>query len=95
MQDGKNPREGAELIDAATARQERLWFGLRTVDGIELSAAEIASIEASRRYAELQEVGYSVLEGGCLRLTESGFLLADALGLELERILEDSDHAAA
>ena len=92
---GKSPRDGAERIDPATARQERLWFGLRTIEGVVLAEVEVARIQSSGRFAELTAAGYAIFEGGRLHLTETGFLLADALGLELERILEDSEYAAA
>ena len=52
-------------------------------------------MQSNPRFAELQKAGYSVLEDDRLRLTDAGFLLADALGLELERILEDGEDAAA
>lgn len=92
---GASPREGGEFIDAATARRERLWFGLRTVEGVRLTAVEAAVMRRSRRFAEMREVGYSVLEGNRLRVTDAGFLLADALAIDLERILEDCENAAA
>lgn len=91
---GESPREDGEQIAPATARSEWLWLGLRTADGVELAGDEAARIRASGRFAELAAAGYAGLAGNCLYLTGAGFLLADALGLELERILEDSEYAA-
>ena len=91
---GESPREGGERIAPETARSERLWLGLRTVDGVELASDEAARVRASGRFAELAVAGYAELAGDRLYLTGAGFLLADALGLELERILEDSEYAA-
>lgn len=92
---GQSPRDGDEQIDEDTARQERLWLGLRTIEGVALAPGDIQRMQSNPRFAELQKAGYSVLEDDRLRLTDAGFLLADSLGLELERILEDSEDAAA
>ena len=51
-------------------------------------------MRVSGRFAELAVAGYAELAGDRLYLTGAGVLLADALGLELERILEDSEYAA-
>ena len=70
-------------------------MGLRTIEGVALAPGDIQRMQSNPRFAELQKAGYSVLEDDRLRLTDAGFLLADSLGLELERILDDSEDAAA
>jgi oxygen-independent coproporphyrinogen-3 oxidase len=90
----ESPREGGEKIDADTARREHLWFGLRTIAGVQLNENKVAQVRESARFADLEAAGYAMVEGQSLRLTGPGLLLADALGIELERILEDSEYAA-
>ena len=89
MDQGRSPCAGEETIAPDTARRERLWLGLCTIEGIELTEEEVGRVQSSRRFADLAKVGYAVLEGQRLRLTRAGFLLADALCLELERVVED------
>ena len=89
MHQGRSPCAGEEPIAPDMARREYLWLGLRTIEGIELTEEEVSRVQSSRRFADLEEVGYAVLEGQKLRLTRTGFLLADALSLELDRIVEE------
>ena len=89
MDQGRSPCAGEETIAPDTARRERLWLGLCTIEGIELTEEEVGRVQSSRRFADLAKVGYAVLEGQRLRLTRAGFLLADALCLELERVVEE------
>ena len=89
MHQGRSPCSGEETIDPDTARRERLWMGLRTIEGIELTEEEVGRVQSSKRFAELEKVGYATLEGQRLRLTRAGFLLADALSVELDRIVEE------
>ena len=89
MDQGWSPCAGEETIAPDTARRERLWMGLRTVEGIELTEEEIGRVQSSKRFDDLEKVGYVALKGQRLRLTRAGFLLADALCLELDRIVEE------
>jgi len=89
MHQGRSPCIGEETIAPGTARRERLWLGLRTIEGVELTEQEVGRLHSSRHFAELEKVGYTALEGQRLHLTRAGFLLADALSLELERIVEE------
>ena len=95
LENGESPREGREFIDPDTARRERLWLGLRTANGIQLSESEVSQMQESKRFADLVALGYARLEGQRLYLTDPGLVLADALGLELEKILEDRAYVAA
>ncbi len=89
MAQGQSPCTGEEAIAPDTARRERLWMGLRTIEGIELTEEEVGRVQSSKRFDDLEKVGYVALEGQRLRLTRAGFLLADALSLELDQIVED------
>ena len=89
MHQGQSPCTGEETISPGEARRERLWLGLRTIEGVKLTEAEIDRLQGSRRFADLEKVGYAVLESQRLRLTRAGFLLADALSLELDRVVEE------
>ena len=89
MDQGRSPCAGEETIAPDTARRERLWMGLRTIEGVELTEEEVDRVQSSRCFADLEEVGYVALEGQKLHLTRAGFLLADALSLELDRIVEE------
>ena len=89
MDQGRSPCVGEETIAPDTARRERLWLGLRTTEGIELTEEEVGRLQSSKYFADLTEVGYAVLEGQRLRLTRAGFLLADALSLKLDQIVEE------
>ena len=86
---GRSPCAGEETIAPDTARRERLWLGLRTIEGVELAEEEVGRLQGSKRFEDLEKVGYVVLESQRLRLTRAGFLLADALSLELDRIVEE------
>ena len=89
MDQGRSPCTGGETINPDVARRERLWLGLRTIEGVELTKTEVGRVQSSRCFADLAKIGYAVLEGQKLRLTRTGFLLADALSLELDRIVEE------
>ncbi|MXX36922.1 MAG: radical SAM family heme chaperone HemW [Gemmatimonadetes bacterium] len=89
MHQGRSPCAGEETIAPDTARRERLWLGLRTIEGVELTEEEVGRMQGSKRFDDLEKVGYLVLESQRLRLTRAGFLLADALSLELDRIVEE------
>ena len=89
MDQGQSPCAGEETISPDAARRERLWMGLRTIEGIELTAKEVGRVQSSKRFDDLEKVGYVALKGQRLRLTRAGFLLADALSLELDRIVEE------
>jgi oxygen-independent coproporphyrinogen-3 oxidase len=85
---GDSPQVGFEYIDANTARRERVWMGLRTNEGVELGFEEQLTLQRQERFAALLEAGYILLDGARLRLQKTGFLLADALGVEVVSLLE-------
>ena len=63
MAQGQSPCTGEETIAPDTARRERLWMGLRTIEGIELTEEEIGRVQSSKRFDDLKKVGYVALEG--------------------------------
>ena len=86
---GRSPCSGEETIGPDTARRERLWMGLRTIEGVELTEEEVGRVQSSKRFDNLEKAEYVALEGQRLRLTREGFLLADALSVELDRVVEE------
>ncbi len=88
VEGGGSPRAGHEYIDDATARREQVWMGLRTIEGVELELEEQVLLQQETRFQALLEAGYLYLDGKRLYPHDKGFLLADALGVELMDLLE-------
>jgi oxygen-independent coproporphyrinogen-3 oxidase len=86
LEAGRLPIDGAERLDAGQALAERLFLGLRTADGVPRAAldARAAATPALRRRLD-GWLAERLLEadGDRVRLTERGFLLSDALFVEL------------
>jgi oxygen-independent coproporphyrinogen-3 oxidase len=83
---GTLPVETAERLTPRQRQAEQLILGLRMSDGVPAAAlAERAVAEPTlaRRIEEWQRAGHLLVEGGRARLTESGFLLSDALFVDL------------
>ncbi len=72
-------RAGEEPPDEERCRRDRLWLGLRTCAGVELEAEESRRLAASALWPRLRAHGHATLDGRCLRLTERGFAVADAV----------------
>jgi oxygen-independent coproporphyrinogen-3 oxidase len=79
LAEGRLPIAGTERIGRGRRRLEVLAVGLRRVEGIGLEW--ISEKQAPVR--DLVRDGLAVVGGGRLRLTEKGFLLADAIAAEL------------
>jgi oxygen-independent coproporphyrinogen-3 oxidase len=80
------PIDSAERLTAAQALAERLFLGLRTTDGVSREALETrmaASPALRRRVDAWLADGLMEADGERVRLTERGFLLSDALFVEL------------
>src|SRR5438128_6971743 len=80
---GRAPHEGSESLDPVTARHERLWLQLRTCEGATLQPLELQTLLSAPKFQAMLEAGLVHLEALRLRLTPSGFLLADAIGVEV------------
>jgi len=85
---GGTPCEGSERLDAVAARHERLWLQLRTCDGTILQPSELQTLLSAPKFQAMLEAGLVHLQALHLRLTPPGFLLADAIGLEVLTVLE-------
>jgi putative oxygen-independent coproporphyrinogen III oxidase len=78
--------ETAERLTPSQRLAERLILGLRTSDGVPAAwLAERAGGEPAlaRRLEQWQAAGHLLLHDGRARLTESGFILSDALFVDL------------
>jgi oxygen-independent coproporphyrinogen III oxidase len=85
---GCAPCEGTERLDPVAARHERLWLQLRTCEGAILQPSELQTLLSALKFQAMLEAGLVHLQALRLRLTPSGFLLADAIGVEVLTILE-------
>jgi oxygen-independent coproporphyrinogen-3 oxidase len=83
---GRLPIETFERLTPRQALGERLILGLRTADGVPAAwLAERAADEPglAARVADWRQAGLLVPDGARIRLTEAGFLLSDALFVDL------------
>jgi oxygen-independent coproporphyrinogen-3 oxidase len=83
---GRLAIDTAECLTPRQARAEALILGLRTSEGVPAAALdERAGDDAALRdrLAGWREQGWLVAEGDRVRLTEAGFLVSDALFVEL------------
>jgi oxygen-independent coproporphyrinogen III oxidase len=85
---GCAPYEGTERLDPVAARHERLWLQLRTCEGTILQSSELQTLLSAPKFQAMLEAGLVHLQALRLRLTPSGFLLADAIGVEVLTMLE-------
>ena len=86
LEAGALPIDTSERLTTAQALAERLFLGLRTADGVPREALEAraATTPALRRRIDAWRAdGLLEADGNRVRLTERGFLLSDALFVEL------------
>lgn len=88
VEGGRLPVDDWERLDGSQIRGERLILGLRLVDGIPSEALDERTANdpaLARRLDEWRARGLleATPTGGRVRLTEAGFLLSDALFVEL------------
>ncbi len=86
LEDDRLPVETWERLTARQRLAERLILGLRTSDGVDAVSLEarVADDPALRRRVETwREAGWLAPLGGRVALTEAGFLVSDALFVEL------------
>ena len=81
-------REGEECIDSTTSQHEYLWLGLRTTQGVSLTADQTERLNNAGRFRHMRDAGLLELQDRRLRLTQRGFLLADSMGIEVSELLE-------
>ncbi len=87
---GGDPLQKEEVLRPDEKRLERLFLGLRTIRGVDLdSFREEFGIDLRKIHRSLleiyQERGLSFFEGGFLKLTPEGLVLADEIAVELAR----------
>jgi oxygen-independent coproporphyrinogen III oxidase len=86
LEAGALPIETSERLTARQQDSERLFLGLRLADGVPGAAlaARVAQAPAlARRIATWREAGLLADRGGNVALTEAGFLVSDALFVDL------------
>jgi putative oxygen-independent coproporphyrinogen III oxidase len=86
LEEPRLPIDTSERLNDHQALAEALILGLRTTDGVESSvlATRVADDPTlRRRIAAWRDQGLLVDDGSRARLTEAGFLLSDALFVEL------------
>ena len=74
---GRDPKEGEEVLTSENRADERVYLGLRTSAGLDLTEPELVK---ARRWVE---AGWATLRGTLLRLTPEGWLRLDALAADL------------
>lgn len=84
---GRSPEAGGEVLDPVAARAEAMWLGLRTSAGAVLPP-EVAGRE---RFRALVAAGFLERHGERVGLTRRGFVLADALSVELMELIEGAE----
>lgn len=87
---GLPPSGDAETLTPRQRAAEALWLGMRRSEGVDLAAVENrVGIDPSRAFAaELEAMaraGSIQLDGGHLRLTDAGLLVADVVGARILR----------
>jgi oxygen-independent coproporphyrinogen-3 oxidase len=87
---GQSTRAGDERIDSTTSLQERLWLGLRTTEGVNLTPGQTEQLNRAGRFHHMRAAGLLELRDGHLKLTQRGFLLADSMGIEVTELLEEA-----
>ena len=80
---GRSGEAGAERLSAEQTRLEAVWLGLRTARGLDLGSSTAS--EAARATAQRWEArGLAVVGKDRVRLTPKGWLLLDALAVEID-----------
>ncbi len=83
--EGILPLEGEERLSPGAVRLERIWLGLRTLQGVSRTGLPDGAVRLLDRW--VQE-GLGVSRGEGIRLTPEGWLLLDHLAVELDGALE-------
>lgn len=78
---GESPIAGQEVLDQAAWRLERIWLGLRARRGVSLASIPERAAAVTERWVGR---GWARTEAGRLRLAVEGWLLLDALAIELD-----------
>ena len=85
---GDSAIAGHEVLDRAALRLERIWLGLRARAGVPVATIPARAAAATERWIRR---GLARAEAGRLRLTVEGWLLLDALALELDEAVTNRE----
>lgn len=77
---GRSPAQAGERLDATDRRIERVMLEMRLADGVEL---DVFTQPERARVQDVVDTGLGVIDGGRLKLTLHGRLLADGVVLTL------------
>ncbi|MEO7368166.1 MAG: radical SAM family heme chaperone HemW [Gemmatimonadaceae bacterium] len=77
LSSGTSVVEGAELLTEDNRRAEKVYLGLRTIDGYQAGAADVATAGLWRTE------GWATVENNVIRLTPEGWLRLDSLAAGL------------
>jgi oxygen-independent coproporphyrinogen-3 oxidase len=77
LAESRDPMEGQEVLTPENRAAEAVYLGLRTIDGLDLGAEEIARVQP------WIAAGWGALAGTRLRLSPLGWLRLDALAADL------------
>lgn len=80
LESGGTAREAEEVVGAEESRLEHAWLGLRTSAGVSVSGLTAAQRELAERWSG---AGWATIGGERVRLTARGWLLLDALAVDL------------
>lgn len=80
LMEGRDPLGGEEVLSKEEADAERVYLGLRTVDGLPLDP------ELARHVQPWEAAGWALLNGSRVRLTPAGWLRLDALASSLTTV---------
>ncbi len=78
---GDSAIAGHEVLDRAALRLERIWLGLRARGGVSMASIPARATAVAERWMRRD---WARVEAGRLRLTVEGWLLLDALAIELD-----------
>lgn len=76
---GQSPAQAREVLDSESRRVERVLLGVRLVDGHPVADLTSRGAAAAQRHAADGLLDAAALDGGVLRLTRRGRLLADTV----------------
>ncbi len=82
---------GREVLDEAALRLERIWLGLRARAGVDVASMPARASAVTDRWVRR---GWARAEAGRLRLTVEGWLLLDALAIELDEVVTNRREGA-
>lgn len=92
LEAAQSPCEDHERLTAKAARQERVWLGLRTCEGILLQEAERRALLTHPKFQAMLDTQLLQLVASHVRLTPAGFLVADAIAVEVCNIMERGEN---